>query len=75
MNEKHVGVIVRDRRKRLKLTQADVAKLAGVRQDTVSKLEMNAGKTKVETLFKVFNSLGLEFQILNQADVSKDAQW
>jgi HTH-type transcriptional regulator/antitoxin HipB len=40
-----------------------VAKAVGIKQNTVSKMEMNAGTTKVETLFKVVNSLGLELHI------------
>jgi transcriptional regulator with XRE-family HTH domain len=58
MNGKHLGMIIRDSRKRQGLTPSQVAKMMDIKQSTISKMEMNASTT-IETLFKVLNNLGL----------------
>ena len=47
-------------RKNKDLTQASLARSAGVRQATVSKVEKGLGSTEVQTIFALCAALGLE---------------
>jgi transcriptional regulator with XRE-family HTH domain len=58
-----VSVIVR-RRKMLNLTQAEVAKLAGLTQSAVARLENEAQIPRMDTLQKVAIALGLRLEFV-----------
>jgi HTH-type transcriptional regulator/antitoxin HipB len=47
-------------RARSGLTQASLAKSAGLRQATISKIEKGLGTTKIETIYAICAALGLE---------------
>jgi len=47
-------------RAKMQLSQAALAKSAGVRQATISKVEKGIGTTELETIFAVCAALGLE---------------
>ncbi len=55
---------IRDRRKRQKLSQAEVGDRVGIKQATISSFENNPEGTKLETLFKLISALDLELQII-----------
>jgi HTH-type transcriptional regulator/antitoxin HipB len=55
---------MRDRRKRQKLSQAEVGDRVGVKQATISSFENNPEGTKLETLFKLMSALDLELQVI-----------
>lgn len=60
---KQLSAYLKDIRLDNKLSQADVAKKVGVRQDTVSNFELRAGTTKMDTFFKLLSALELDFEI------------
>ena len=55
-----LGQAIERFRNRNDLSQASLAKSAGVRQATVSKVEKGLGTTEIETIFAVCAALGLE---------------
>ena len=65
---KHMGAFLRDIRHQRKLTQGQVADIAGLRQATVSELECNAETSKVETLCRVIAALQLNIYIADKPD-------
>lgn len=60
---KQLSAYLKDVRLDNELSQADVAKKVGVRQDTVSNFELRAGTTKMDTFFKLLSALELDFEI------------
>lgn len=60
---KDIGHALRENRKRKRLTQAQLATLSGVWQETVSKIENGVSSTKVETLLDLLAALDLEITI------------
>jgi len=60
---KQLANALQDTRKTKALSQTDVAKQVGIRQDTVSKFELNPDSTKLDTLFKMLAALNLELQV------------
>lgn len=59
-----VGQFVWQNRKLQRLTQAELAHQAGVTRQTVSLIEKGAPGTKLDTLLKVMNVLGIGFPYL-----------
>ncbi|MBI2606888.1 MAG: helix-turn-helix domain-containing protein [Deltaproteobacteria bacterium] len=55
-----LGLAIGRFRARSELSQAALAKSAGVRQATVSKVEKGMGTTALETIYSVCAALGLE---------------
>ena len=47
------GRVLRNRRKSLNLTQAELAQLVNMRQATISKVENNPAKCEYDTLYRV----------------------
>ena len=60
---KQIGNIIRNARKRLKLTQAELANRTGVRQATISEIETGNSSARVASLLPVLAALDLEFRI------------
>jgi len=54
------GVIVRERRTALGLTQRDVAQLAGISQAEVARIETHRSQPTVPTLGRILDALGVE---------------
>lgn len=58
------------------LSQSDVAKKVGIRQDTVSSFELKASSTKMETFFKILSALELDIEITpRNSDQSDESDW
>jgi len=62
-----IGAILQSRRKRLDLTQDEVASKLALSQNRLSVLESRAGTLTVEQLLALLNVLGLEMRIAEQA--------
>jgi HTH-type transcriptional regulator/antitoxin HipB len=65
-----LGQALRTRRAKLKLSQAAVGTKVGIKQDTVSALEIRTISTTIETLFKALSGLGLELVLQEKAGPS-----
>lgn len=60
---KQLGIVISRFRRADKLTQKELAELAGILQKTVSSTESGGTGTKLETLFKLLASLDLELVV------------
>jgi HTH-type transcriptional regulator/antitoxin HipB len=60
---KQIGNIIRRARKKISLSQKQLADKAGLRQGTISLIEAGSPSAKIETLLTVLSALDLEFQI------------
>lgn len=57
---KQLGTIIQRTRKQRSLTQSQLADLAGLRQEMISKIETGHEGTKLSTLYAIFAALDLE---------------
>lgn len=55
-----IGKEIRDRRKELKITQPELAELAGVNVNTVVRLERGATNPTLDVLVRIGEALGME---------------
>ena len=69
-----LGQALRSRRAKLKLSQTNVGSSAGMKQDTVSTLEIRTPSSTVETLYKALSVLGLELVIREKAQTTHSTQ-
>lgn len=60
MNMKTLGMQIKERRKALKITQKDLADLAGISINTVVAAERGQGDPKISTYLAICNVLGLK---------------
>ncbi|MFN0023642.1 MAG: helix-turn-helix domain-containing protein [Parvularculaceae bacterium] len=70
---KQVGAILRRRRRRLGLSQAELGERAGVRQATISSLESGEQGARLKTVCDVMSVLGVEFVIRDRSKLSIEA--
>jgi y4mF family transcriptional regulator len=63
MNPKSLGLVVRRKRKRSRLRQAELASLADVGIRFVSELERGKPSLEIGRVMRVMNVLGLEFEV------------
>lgn len=62
-----LGAIVQSERRRRKLTQRDLADLAGTMQKTISTIENGSPGTRLDTLLSVIAHLDLDMQLVPRA--------
>ena len=55
--------LIKDQRKKLKLSQAEVGDLVGLKQKTISAIENNPDSVKISTLYRVLSALKLDIRI------------
>lgn len=72
---KVLATALKDYRKRNNRTQQQVADLVGIKQSTVSAFESSPDKAKVETLFKILASLGLELHLSERLAPETSSEW
>lgn len=60
---KHIGEAIKKRRKELKVTQPDLADLAGISTNTLYKLERGQGNPSLQVVTKVADVLGMELKL------------
>lgn len=63
MNKIEIGKIVRDRRKFLKITQKDLAEIAGLSLRNLVSIENGKANPTLDALEKMTDALGLEITI------------
>lgn len=67
-----LGLQLMNFRKRLNLTQAQVADLVGLKQKTISNFENNPAGAEIETLFKIISALELNLEICPKSEFKSD---
>jgi y4mF family transcriptional regulator len=70
-----LGAAIRNTRKKLKLSQTEVADLAGVSLNYISQLETGKPKAQLDKLLDVLDVLGLELSLAvgkSKLSISKD---
>lgn len=73
---KELALLITNRRKQLKLSQAAVGKLVGLKQQTISEFEKKPDGTKLETLFKILSAVKLDITILTKDETGPaESQW
>ena len=60
---KMLSHVIREFRYNDNVSQTDIAKLAGIKQATISAFENTPESTKIETLFKILTALELELVV------------
>lgn len=65
---KDLSLLVINQRKKLKLSQAEVANRVGLKQKTISAFENKPESTKLETLFYILSAVNLDFTVLSKDD-------
>jgi len=60
---KQLGAVLRGQRKKKELTQADAGTNVGLRQNAVSTIEADPGRSSVGRLFKLLSALDLELVV------------
>ena len=61
---KSLGIQIRSRRKALKITQRELADLAGISINTVVAVERGQGDSKISTYTAICNVLGLKLNAI-----------
>ncbi len=71
-----LAMLIKNRRKKLQLTQKEVSDLVGLKQKTISAIEKNPENTRVSTLFRVLAALETDVKLFpkNEPSKTKD-QW
>ncbi len=73
---KELALMVSTQRKKLKLSQAEVGKLVGLKQQTVSEFEIKPESTKLATLFQILSAVKLDVKVLAKDQVAPlETQW
>ena len=60
---KEVGKVIKGRRLSLSITQRELAALAGIGINTLTKIERGEANPSLAVIDKIFNTLGLEVEI------------
>jgi len=60
---KNIGVAIRTRRKRLGMTQQDVAEITGLQRQTISRVEAGNDAVAVATVARVAAVVGLDLLV------------
>lgn len=69
---KQIGAIVRRQRRRLALSQSELAEKTGLRQATISALEAGEKGARLKTLFDVMSALGVEMIVRDRRKASPE---
>jgi HTH-type transcriptional regulator/antitoxin HipB len=69
-----LGQSLKARRAKLQLSQTEVAAKVGMKQNTVSVLEISTSSSSVESLFKVISALGLELVVREKSKSPSSSQ-
>lgn len=73
---KELALKVISQRKKLKLSQADVASLIGLKQKTISAFENRPERTKLKILFLILSAVNLDVATLaKDQEISIKTQW
>jgi HTH-type transcriptional regulator/antitoxin HipB len=74
---KELALLVISQRKKHKLSQKEVSKRVGLRQQTISNFEINPNNTKLSTLFHILSAVNLDIKAFNKDEASliTQTQW
>ena len=61
---KELALLVANQRKKHKLSQAEVGKMVGLKQQTISEFEIKPESTKLSTLFHILSAVNLDIKII-----------
>ncbi len=68
---KELALLIANQRKKLKLSQSEVGKLVGLKQQTISEFENNPDGTKLETFFRIIAAVKLDVKLFQKDDAPK----
>jgi HTH-type transcriptional regulator/antitoxin HipB len=70
---KELALIIINQRKKLKLSQAEVGKLVGLKQQTIARFELYPENTKLNTLFHILSAVNLDIKAFarNEKTITK----
>lgn len=60
---KELGTIIKERRKALSITQRELAALAGIGINTLTKIERGEANPSLKVIVRILDTLGLEMDI------------
>lgn len=73
---KELALQVINQRKKLSLSQEEVAKRVGLKQKTISAFENKPENTKISTLFLILSAVNLDMTVVSKDTVgNKNASW
>ena len=73
---KELALLAISQRKKLKLSQATVADLVGLKQKTISAFENKPEGTKIDTLFRILSAVNLDMTLASKDnDLSTKSPW
>lgn len=73
---KELALFITSQRKKLKLSQSEVGKLVGLKQQTISEFELKPDGTKLSTLFQILSAVNLDLKIVAKDDITlSQPQW
>lgn len=73
---KELALLISNQRKKLKLSQAEVGKLVGLKQQTISEFELKPEGTKLNTLFHILSAVNLDIKILTKDNaIPSEDKW
>jgi DNA-binding XRE family transcriptional regulator len=67
-----LGTIIKEARKKRKLTQEQLGELLGVKKSQISKLENNTKDYRIGTVLKALNALGAKVKLSVELDSSEE---
>ena len=68
---KELALLVINQRKKLKLSQAAVGKLTGLKQQTISEFEIKPDGTKLSTLFNILSAVNLDIKLAAKDEITQ----
>jgi len=63
MTSKEIGKQIKERRKVLRITQPDLAEMAGISINTLYKIERGQANPTIQIVYKIAEILGMEIKI------------
>ena len=66
-----LSLLIKNQRKKLKLSQAEVGELVGLQQKTISAIENMPENVKLSTVFRILSALDLEMKMASKKESDK----
>jgi HTH-type transcriptional regulator/antitoxin HipB len=63
-----IGAAIRTRRKQLGMTQLDLAEIAGLQRQTISRVEAGNGAVTIATVARIAAVVGLDLMVMPRYD-------
>jgi HTH-type transcriptional regulator/antitoxin HipB len=70
-----LGQALRARRAKLKLSQAAVGTKTGMKQNTISVLEIRTASSRIASLYRALSALGLEIVVREKSKADPAREW